>query len=640
MNEKSVPGHPGDTWSNPHFGSEGADRCLVASQFTPPDGGSRVNPLTTRSRHAVIAVAAWVAAVSAASSFTGHASDLTVVLIAVVAVSAGAIAFFFGEGEARVTFGGWHSLAHLGSASVVTASTIVSIDALIVPMVRLSTVLATGVAATLLIGLVRLLTRHDRWTRARADAPRVIIFGAGAGGEMALRAIGSDPEASYRPIAVLDDDPRRHGRRVEGLKVIGGREKVPELVARGASVLVIAVPSAEGPTVTDLFDLGQSHGLQVRTLPPKRDLFDRTDMSLEEIRELGEADLLGRRRIDTDLASIAGYLTDRVVLVTGAGGSIGSELCRQIATFEPAQLVMLDRDESALHAVQLSIEGQAMLDTECLVLADIRDRRRLERVFAHYRPEVVFHAAALKHLPLLERYPGEGLQTNVQATVNVLDLAARFGVSRFVNVSSDKAANPISVLGYSKRLSERLTAHYSETNSGSYMSVRFGNVLGSRGSVLTAFHQQILSGAPLTITHPDVARYFMTVEEAVELVIQAGAIGSNGDAMVLDMGEPVKIVDIARRLANQAGRDANIRFTALRPGEKIVEDLFGDEEAVTATGHPKITAAAVPSIAPILVDRADPHAEPQHVTDELIRLTFMPKRVASDFGIPDPVTSF
>ena len=281
------------------------------------------------------------------------------------------------------------------------------------------------------------------------------------------------------------------------------------------------------------------------------------------------ADLLGRHVIHTDVEQIAGYLAGRRVLVTGAGGSIGSELCRQIQRFQPAALIMLDRDESGLHEVQLSLEGRALLDSRRLVVCDIRDPDAVAAVFAEHRPDVVFHAGALKHLPLLEMWPAEAVKTNVLGTRRVIDSAVAHGVERFVNISSDKAANPTSVLGYTKRLVERLTAAADARGAGTYLSVRFGNVLGSRGSVLSTFATQIDAGGPVTVTDPEVTRYFMTVEEAVELVVQAGAIGRGGEVLVLDMGKPVRIADVAEQLVAASKRPVPIVYTGLRPGEKL-----------------------------------------------------------------------
>jgi FlaA1/EpsC-like NDP-sugar epimerase len=321
-------------------------------------------------------------------------------------------------------------------------------------------------------------------------------------------------------------------------------------------------------------------------------------VSVAQLRDISEADLLGRHQIETDLDSIAHHLTGQRVLVTGAGGSIGSELCRQIHRYGPAELIMLDRDESALHAVQLSMYGRALLDGDCTVLADIRDAGRIHQIFQDRNPQIVFHAAALKHLPLLEKYPAEALKSNVWGTLTVLEAAAASGVDRFVNISTDKAANPTSVLGFSKRIAERLTAEAATRADGTYLSVRFGNVLGSRGSVLTSFESQIEAGGPVTVTHPDVTRYFMTVQEAVQLVIQAAAIGRDGEALVLDMGKPVRIADVARQLAARSPRHIDIVYTDLRPGEKLHEDLFGDGELDQRPFHPLISHVPVPAMAP------------------------------------------
>ena len=281
-------------------------------------------------------------------------------------------------------------------------------------------------------------------------------------------------------------------------------------------------------------------------------------------------------------------LAGRTILVTGAGGSIGSELCRQILRYEPERLVMLDRDETNLQGVQISVAGHGLLDDDNLVLANIRDRDRVFEIFEHYRPSIVFHAAALKHLPLLEAHPREGLLTNVFGTRNVLEAAAQVGVDRFVNVSTDKAANPTSVLGTTKRLAEALTLQVGSQNDGEWLSVRFGNVIGSRGSVLPAFEAQIAKGGPVTVTHPDVTRYFMSIPEASRLVLQAGAIGTTGETLVLDMGEPMKIVDLAEKLIRHHNSDAEIVFTGLRPNEKLHEVLGHEGEHLETGAHERI----------------------------------------------------
>jgi FlaA1/EpsC-like NDP-sugar epimerase len=447
----------------------------------------------------------------------------------------------------------------------------------------------------------------DRRRRPRLEGRRrVLVFGAGDGGQQAIRAMLRDPNSPYVPVAILDDEHQRRNLTIQGVRVVGDRTALASAADRyRADALLVAVPSADASLVRGLIDLALPVGLEVRVLPSVNELLG-NDVRLVDIREPNEADLLGRHQVETNVAEIAQYLTGKRVAVTGAGGSIGSELCRQIAAYAPAELLMIDRDESALHAVQLSLEGRALLDSDNLALLDIRDRRGVARLFLERRPEVVFHAAALKHLPLLERHPAEALKTNVWGSLAVLDAAVAAGVQTFVNISTDKAANPCSVLGYSKRIAEGLTAHMSGEGCGNYLSVRFGNVLGSRGSVLTSFRAQLEAGGPLTVTHPDVTRFFMTVEEAVQLVVQAGAIGHAGEVLVLQMGEPVKIAEVARRLASLHPEPVPIEFTGLRPGEKLHEDLFGDGEFALPSEHSLITAVAAPPLDPSEVRQLDP----------------------------------
>ncbi len=454
----------------------------------------------------------------------------------------------------------------------------------------------------------------DRRRRPQGEGrSRVIVFGAGGGGQQAIRAMLGDANSPHIPVAVLDDDPSRSQLSIMGIRVAGTRDDLAAVADRvGADMVLVAVPSADGSVLREIADLVVPLGLKLRVLPSVGELLG-AEINLGDIRTPTEADLLGRHQVETNVAEISQYLTGKVVVVTGAGGSIGSELCRQIANFEPAELIMVDRDESALHGVQLSLEGRALLDSPNLLLLDIRDRARVKRLFMERRPDVVFHAAALKHLPLLQAHPVEALKTNVWGTSSVLDAAMASGVTTFVNISTDKAANPISVLGYSKRIAEGLTADAATSCGQRYLSVRFGNVLGSRGSVLTTFRAQIAAGGPLTVTHPDATRFFMTIEEAVQLVIQAGALGDPGEALVLDMGDPVRIAEVARRLAGLAAVPVPIEFTGLRPGEKLHEDLFGDFEDARTPRHELIDAVAVPCVMPERVRHLDPDVPGEQV---------------------------
>ena len=473
------------------------------------------------------------------------------------------------------------------------------------------------VAFTLMLGARYLWRMRQDNARRVTDAEPLLLFGAGDGADQTIVAMLRDTRSRYQPVALLDDDRSKRNLRLRGVPVLGSRHQMAEVArSTGASSLLIAVPSADAVLVRELTALADACGLAVKVLPTVDDLIAGT-VGVDDIRDLDVADLLGRRQIELDLDGIAGYLTGKRVLVTGAGGSIGSELCQQISLYAPAELIMLDRDESALHAVQLAITGRALLDGEELILADIRDKEHLLRVFMERSPEVVFHAAALKHLTLLERFPGEAVKSNVWGTLNVLEAAKAVGVQQFVNISTDKAADPCSVLGYSKRIAERLTAHVAAEADGTYLSVRFGNVLGSRGSVLTAFASQIAAGGPVTVTDPEVTRYFMTVREAVQLVIQAAAVGRDGEVLVLDMGEAVSIDAVARRLARQASRPVEIVYTGLRPGEKLHEDLLADDERDERPFHPLVSQVPVPPVAPVLALAMDPFASRSDVVHSL-----------------------
>ncbi|WP_203568555.1 polysaccharide biosynthesis protein [Aestuariimicrobium ganziense] len=445
------------------------------------------------------------------------------------------------------------------------------------------------------------LTRASR-RKASASDERVLIYGAGNAGRQLGRLLVGDPDAPYSVVGYIDDDPFNRHLHLTAGRVIGRRGDLVRLAElHDVKTVILAIPSAPTSFLRDLVDELEGSGLKLLVLPSVREMVGGR-VSLGHLHEVDVADLLGRGQVDTDLTQVSQYLNGRVVLITGAGGSIGSELARQVHRLGPSKLVLLDRDESGLHAVQLSIYGQGLLDTRDMVLCDIRDAESVRRVFGEHRPEVVFHAAALKHLPMLEMYPEEGFKTNVLGTLNVLEAARQYGVRHVVNISTDKAADPTSVLGKTKRTAEELTAWFAEQGAGGYLSVRFGNVLGSRGSVLHAFRAQIEAGGPVTVVHPEITRYFMTIPEACQLVIQAGAIGEPGAVCVLDMGEPVKILDVAQRLIRQSGKDVEIVFTGLRHGEKLHEVLFSSEERAERVGHPLISQVSVQPLAPDSVE--------------------------------------
>jgi len=440
----------------------------------------------------------------------------------------------------------------------------------------------------------------ERKRKPSNDAAPTIIYGAGYLGEVLVRRMTTDPESKYRPVAFLDDSKTKSNLELRGVPVSGtfkDLEKVAQ--ATGASTLVVAIGYADPTLLQNIVDSAQNIGLDVKVLPVLNHVLEGASQ-LTDLRTVNIEDLISRPQIDTDVESIAGYLTGKRVLVTGAGGSIGSELCVQISRFGPRELSMLDRDETALQAVQIETAGSGLLDTNSLLLADIRDAEALKKIFSEHNPEVVFHAAALKHLPLLEKYPDEAWKTNVLGTLNVLRAANAAGVETFVNISTDKAADPTSVLGHSKRLAEKLTAAIAdETKKGArYVSVRFGNVIGSRGSMLPTFTRLIERGGPFTVTHPQVSRYFMTIPEACQLVLQAGGIGRSGEVLILDMGEPVSILDVAKRMIRLSGKKIDIIFTGLRDGEKLHESLIGENETASRPFHELISHARIGALNP------------------------------------------
>jgi FlaA1/EpsC-like NDP-sugar epimerase len=484
------------------------------------------------------------------------------------------------------------------------------------PPMRVAAIVAPVAGSIMLAARLVWRMHHERLLRRQhGGARRTIVFGAGVAGTQVVRQLLRDPAAPFLPVSLLDDAPCKRNLRVMGVPVMGTREAMAR-VARGvrAEVLLVAIPSAGGSVLGELRELGRDAGLDVKVLPSLHELTSGL-AKVGDIRDVQISDVLGRPPSLMDLTEMAGYLRGKRVMVTGAGGSIGSELSRVLSRFDPDEIIMLDRDESALHAVQLSIEGRALLDSSSIVLADIRDTSTLTRVFDEHRPHVVFHAAALKHLPLLERYPGEAVQSNVWGTLSVL--AAAGGVERFVNISTDKAADPTSVLGWSKRVAERLVANGRDGTV--CVSVRFGNVLGSRGSVLHTFAAQAQSGGPITVTHPDATRYFMTVTEAVHLVIAAGGIGKDGEALVLDMGEPARILEVARLVS--ADDPVPIEFTGLRSGEKLHEQLFGSGEIDERPTHPLISHVPVPPLDPRLAYSMHAWAPRQTVVKELIEMS-------------------
>jgi FlaA1/EpsC-like NDP-sugar epimerase len=425
-------------------------------------------------------------------------------------------------------------------------------------------------------------------SKSRAEGLNTVIVGAGEAGRTLARSLRRSPNYGLRPVCFVDDAPSLV--RVFGLPVYRPISALAEIARTvDADACIVAIPSLPAPRMTSIIESARTAGLHVRYLPSFLAALER-EAQLSDLRQLRVADLLGRGELHVVSRKAANLIAGRRVLVTGAGGSIGSELCRQIRSFGPQSLYLLDHDESNLHGLQLAMTGDGLLDTDEIIIADIRDHRRIDQVFESVRPELVFHAAAHKHLPLLERHPCEAIKSNVLGTQNLVEAAVRYAVSRFVLISTDKAADPTSVLGASKRLAE-LVVQRAAGGPVTLASVRFGNVLGSRGSFLSVLADQIARGEPVTVTHPDVSRFFMTVEEAVGLVLEAAAMAEYAETFVLDMGEPVEIVQLVKNYAAQMNlADIEIRYTGLRPGEKLSEKVFSDAEERVQSAHPKIWA--------------------------------------------------
>ncbi len=462
---------------------------------------------------------------------------------------------------------------------------------------RSTFIIATGIAASAMLG-ARFLYRGARQQRAlNREGKRTLIFGAGDAGSQIVTLMLNDRYNEYQPIGFIDDNPRKHHLRRSGIKVLGDSTQLEEICGRNeVEILLVAIAGIQALELLELDQRMRPLGVTVTIIPTASEIVGGA-VKLGDISDVTEEDLMGRRVIKTDEAEITAFIRGKRILVTGAGGSIGSELVRQIYRYRPSVLFLLDRDESALHHVQLTLDGSGHLMSPNLILADIRDAQRVTEVVKETEPEIIFHAAALKHLPLLERYPEEAFKTNVRGTANMLQAAMDHGVTHFVNISTDKAADPTSILGKSKLLTEQLTAGVPEDAKRTFVSVRFGNVLGSRGSVIETFRFQIENGGPVTVTDETVTRFFMTIREAVHLVLQAAVIGNHGETLILDMGLPLKIADLAQHMINRSGRNIDIEFTGLRQGEKAHEVLVSTTELATPTSHELVTSSRVTQLA-------------------------------------------
>ena len=489
--------------------------------------------------------------------------------------------------------------------------------------------------------------RQRSLTTSGASRPTLVV-GAGDQGMLALDMIAHDTRSEYVAVGILDDDPAKRHLRYNGIRVLGPTSDVAAHVDRtGAGVVIIAIADLPPEQLSRIASNLESRPVEIKIMPklsdsdytrPEPDSLDVADLRHRSFRDISLEDLIGRQPISTNIDDIASAITGKVVLVTGAGGSIGSQLCRQVYRFDPARLVMTDRDESGLHATELGLEGSALLTSDDLVLGDLKDPAFIDSLVAEAQPDIIFHAAALKHLTFLERFPEQAVRTNIGSSLDLLNAAVAHGVDAFVHISTDKAAKATSVLGRTKFSIERAIASVAAETGLRYMSVRFGNVLGSRGSVLETFVAQVTAGDPVTVTDPEVTRYFMTADEACELVLQAAAIGGPGETLVLDMGEPIRINDLAKRVIALSGRsDAKIVYTGLRPGEKLTEVLLSPGEVDSRPNHPLITQVSITPIdleklAALVAESRDPQVF-THRKDLEARLTSLLDTEPQDTGV-------
>lgn len=424
---------------------------------------------------------------------------------------------------------------------------------------------------------------------------RILVIGAGDAGAMIVREMHNNPDINMLPVGFVDDDERKIGNYIHGVKVYGSRKDIPDLARRlHVDEALIAMPTAPGKSIREIVSICEGAGLRFRTLPGLFELLN-GKVWLSQIRDVQLEDLLRREPASVNLAEIAGFISGATILVTGAGGSIGSELCRQIARFGPRRLILLGHGENSIYTIEQELARKFPALARDVIIADIRDGNKIHAILQRYRPQIVFHSAAHKHVPLMEQNVDEAITNNVLGTRNVVQAALAADVQRFVLISTDKAVRPTSIMGATKRIAEMIVQEAAMRSGRAFVAVRFGNVLGSRGSVVPLFKEQIAAGGPITITHPEMTRFFMTIPEAVQLVIQAASLATPGQIYALDMGEPVRIVDLAKDLVElsglKVGRDIEIVYTGLRPGEKLHEELFTREEQRTATMYEKIFIA-------------------------------------------------
>lgn len=454
--------------------------------------------------------------------------------------------------------------------------------------------MVTWMLHILLIGGSRFLWRvlQDVPSKKPINKKKTLIIGAGSAGTMVARQLLQNQTAELFPVAFIDDDPKKQHLDIYGIPVLGGVEKITEIVKNlHIEHIIIAIPSLSKKELQRIFNECAKTKIKTQTIPMLEDIMVGR-VSINQFRDVQVEDLLGRDPVDLDIESIAGYVTGKTILVTGAGGSIGSEICRQISRFKPKRIILLGHGENSIYIIEKELKNSYSEGIDYIPeIADIQDRNKIFYIMDKYRPDVVFHAAAHKHVPLMEHNPEEAVKNNIIGTKNVAEAADKYGVQSFVMISTDKAVKPTSVMGATKRIAEMIIQYMASFSKTKFVAVRFGNVLGSRGSVIPLFQEQIKHGGPVTVTHPEMKRYFMTIPEASRLVIQAGALAKGGEIFVLDMGEPVKIVDLAKNLIQLSGytiEEIGIKFIGIRPGEKLFEELLDPDEVHEKQVYPKI----------------------------------------------------
>lgn len=536
-------------------------------------------------------------------------------------------------------YAGIHEVFRVTVAAVLNFTLVILVMLFFAEMLPRSVYLMTFAVDILFLGGTRICYRLLRGIRSSGNVAqvirralressgsdrisRVLIIGAGDAGASMIKEIRANPRSGKQVVGVIDDDPAKIGTRIVGKKVLGNRYAIPLVVNKyNIDEIIIAIPSGTRKEVQAIANICGRTGCRTNILPAYIDLID-GKVNISKLRRVNIEDLLGREPVSLDIKAISGYIGDKVVLVTGAGGSIGSELCRQVAANNPRKMVGLDIYENSLYELSIELQRSYPQLEFVPVIASVQNKKNLARIFENHQPHVVFHAAAHKHVPLMEMNPREALLNNIIGTKNVIDFSDEYAVEKFILISTDKAVNPTNVMGATKRIAEMLMQDKSQTSLTSFSAVRFGNVLGSNGSVLPLFQKQIEHGGPVTVTHREVTRYFMTIQEAVQLVIQTGAMAVGGEIFILDMGESMKIKDLAENLIRLSGYipyiDIDIVFTGLRPGEKLYEELLLDEEGLQKTSHGSIfigqPVPPTPALAEILRQGGDT------LGDEIIRI--------------------